>query len=153
MKRFLIAVLWSLLFCCGLHLTASAQNPTPNTTPGAVTRVILLHINQGKGDAFWEDVRKNLKPTYEAFKTGGVIADYGFATKSTRDSADDWDVAITLTYKNWAAFDDLNSKTDPITLKIYGSAAARSAAGLKRGENATQVASFLIRQQTVNDWK
>jgi hypothetical protein len=134
-------------------LAASAQNPTPNTTPGGVTRVILLHINSGKGDAFWADMRKNLKPTYEAYKAAGIIDSYTVGTKSTRDSAQDWDVVITLNYKNWAAFDELGSRTDPITLKIYGSAAARSAAGNQRGENATQVASFLVRQQTVNDWK
>lgn len=153
MKRFLIAVLWSLLICCGLSISASAQNPTPNTTPGALTRVILLHINQGRGEEFWADVRKNLKPIYEAEKAAGIIVDYGFSTKSTKDSENDWDVALTLTYKNWGALDDLNSKTDPITLKQYGSAAARYAAGLKRGEYATQVGSFLIRQQMVNDWK
>lgn len=153
MKRILFTAAL-LLVCCGtFHFKASAQNSTPNTTPGAVTRVVLLHINQGKADAFWADMRKNLKPIYEAYKAAGIIERYSVGTKSTRDSADDWDVVLTLTYKNWAAFDDLGAKTDPITLKQYGSAGARTAAGNQRSENATQVASFLVREQTVNDWK
>lgn len=153
MKRFLFTTAL-LVICCGTFtLAASAQNPTPNTTPGAVTRVVLIRIHPGRGDEFWADFRKNGKPVYEAYKAAGIIERYSVATKSTSDGADDWSVVLTLTYKNWAAFDDLGSKTDPITLKIYGSAAARAEAGKKRTEYATTVQSFLVREQTVNDWK
>lgn len=153
MKRYLFMAALLLISCGTFTVAASAQNATPNTTPGGVTRVILLHINNGRSDEFWADMRKNLKPVYEAYKTAGIIERYSVATKTTSDGADDWGVVITLTYKNWAAFDDLGSRTDPITLKIYGSAAARTEAGKKRTEYATQVQSFLVREQTVNDWK
>jgi hypothetical protein len=153
MKRFLSTAVWLLVCCGGLYVTGSAQNPTPNTTAGAVTRVVCIRIHQGRGEEFWADIRKNLKPIYEAEKAAGLLLDYGFATKSTKDNENDWDVALTLTYKNYAALDDFGAKADPITLKHYGSAAARYAANQKRGENASTVANFLIRQQTVNDWK
>lgn len=153
MKRFLFTAAMFIVFCGTFTLTASAQNPTPNLTAGTLTRVTLLRIHPGKADEFWADMRKNLKPIYEAYKSAGIIESYAVSTKTTRDSEEDWDVALSLTYKNWGALDDLGAKMDPITLKAYGSAANRSAAGKKRTEHATQVASFLLRQQTLNDWK
>jgi hypothetical protein len=62
-------------------------------------------------------------------------------------------VVLTLSYANWAAFDNLGSRTDPVTLAHYGSAAQRTAATTARQTNATTVESFLVRGQTINDWK
>ena len=62
----------------------------------------------------------------------------------------DWDVGLTLTYPNWAAFDNLGQRTDPITIPHYGSMEARTAAATARGNYAELAQSFLIRQQTPN---
>lgn len=133
--------------------SASAQMGSPNTTPGPVTRVILIRIMPGHGDAFWQDMRQHTKPVYEEYKRRGVITDYSVATKSTTESPDDWNVVLTLSYANWAALDNLASRTDPITLAHYGTAAQRTAAATARLAHATTVSSFLVRAQTVNDWK
>lgn len=117
-----------------------------NFTDGAVSRIILIHIKPGHTTDFWSDVRQNLKPVYEEYKKQGVITDYAFFTKATLENPDDWNVGINLTYKNYGALDGLAEKTDPITLKFYGSREARTAAGMKRTEAATTVSSFLIRQ-------
>jgi hypothetical protein len=117
-----------------------------NFTEGPVSRIILLHIKPGRNTDFWADVRQNLKPVYEEYKKQGVITDYAFFTKSTVEKPDDWNVGINLTYKNYGALDGLAAKTDPITLKFYGSREARTAVGMKRSENTTTVGSFLIRQ-------
>jgi hypothetical protein len=58
-----------------------------------------------------------------------------------------------LTYPNWAALDNLATRTDAVTLAHYGSAANRTAAGNARIEHGTVVSTFLIRGQTVNPWK
>lgn len=133
--------------------SVSAQVGSPNTTPGPVTRVILIRITPGHADAFWQDVRQHVKPVYEEYKRRGIITDYTVATKSTTDKPDDWNVVLTLSYANWAAFDNLASRTDPVTLAHYGSAALRTAATNARVANATTVSSFLVRGQTINDWK
>ena len=133
--------------------SASAQVGSPNTTPGPVVRVVFIRINPGHGDAFWQDMRQHLKPIYEEYKSRGIITDYGVSTKSTIDSPNDWNVALTLTYPNWAAFDSVGARTDPVTLKHYGSAAQRTAAGDARILHSTTVESFLVRGQMVNDWK
>ena len=132
---------------------ANAQAGSPNTTPGAVVRVIHVRIKPGRADAFWQDMRQNLKPIYDAEKAAGIITDYVISTKSTSAGPNDWGVSIQLVYPNWAAFDNLTPRTDPITLAHYGSAANRTAAGNARSENGETIESFLVRRQTVNPWK
>ena len=148
-KRIAVAAL-ALTLCAA---PALAQQGSPNTTPGTVTRVILIRIKPGHADQFWADTRQHGKPVWDEEKRQAIITNYTVATKSTLESPDDWNVALTLTYPNWAALDNLPSRTDPITLAHYGSAANRTAAGIARVEHATTVASFLVRDQTVNPWK
>lgn len=143
------------LAALALAITAAPglAQQSPNTTPTTVTRVTLVKIKPGHGDQFWADIRQNLKPVYDEQKRQGLLTDYSVATKSTTDSPDDWSVVITVTYPNWAALDTFTSRSDPITLKHYGSAANRTAAMLARIEHATIVSSFLVRNQIVNPWK
>lgn len=143
------------LAALALAITAAPAlaQQSPNTTPTTVTRVTLVKIKPGHGDQFWADIRQNLKPVYDEQKRQGLLTDYSVATKSTTDSPDDWGVVITVTYPNWAALDTFTSRSDPITLKHYGSAANRTAASLARIEHATIVSSFLVRNQIVNPWK
>lgn len=126
---------------------------SPNTTPTTVTRVTLVRIKPGHADPFWQDVRQHLKAIYDEQKRQGLLSDYSVGTKSTQDNPEDWNVVITLTYPNWAALDTFGPRADPITLAHYGSAANRTAAGKARTEHGSVVASFLVRNQTVNPWK
>lgn len=133
--------------------TDGLAQQSPNTTPTTVTRVVLIRIKPGRSDQFWQDLRQHLKPIYDEEKRQGILVDYSVATKATTENADDWNVVLTLTYRNWAALDSLAPRTDPITLAHYGSAANRSAAANARIENESVVASFLVRNQSVNPWK
>jgi hypothetical protein len=126
---------------------------SPNTTPTTVTRVVLIHIKPGHGDQFWADLRQHGKPIYDEEKRQGILTNYTVSTKSTVENAEDWNVVLTLTLPNWAAIDTFASRTDPITLAHYGTAANRTAAGLARVEHSTVVASILVRDQTVLPWK
>ena len=148
-KRLPLAAL-ALMLCA---TSAFAQQGSPNTTPGTVTRVVLIRIKPGHADPFWADFRQHAKPVLDEEKRQGILTNYTVATKSTLDNPDDWNVALTQTYPNWAALDNLTSRVDAITLAHYGSAANRTAAGTARLEHATTVASFLVRDQTVNPWK
>jgi hypothetical protein len=147
-KRFAVAAL-ALMLCAA----PTFAQQSPNTTPGTVTRVTLVRIKPGHGDPFWADVRQHLKPVLDEEKRQGLLTDYSVATKSTLDNPDDWNVVLTQTYPNWAALDTFTSRADPITLAHYGSAANRTAAGNARIEHGTTVASFLVRDQTINPWK
>ena len=147
-KRLALAAL-----AIALSSAPALAQQSPNTTPTTVTRVVLIRIKPGHADPFWQDVRQHLKPIYDEQKKQGMLTDYSVATKSTQDNPEDWNVALTLTYPNWAALDTFTSRADPITLAHYGSAANRTAAGNARIEHGTIVANFLVRDQTVNPWK
>lgn len=138
-----------LVACFCLPATrASAQE---HFTPGPVWRITLVDIKPGKNTEFWQDLRRNLKPLWEEYKRQGIILDYAVHIKTTTEEPGDWDVAVALQYKNFAALDDLGARTDPITLKAYGTAEARREAGVRRTEYGTTVASFLMRQVTPRD--
>lgn len=143
------------LAALALAMTAAPAfaQQSPNTTPTTVTRVILIKIKPGHGNPFWADVRQHLKPIYDEQKRQGLLTDYTVGTKSTLDNPEDWNVVLTITYPNWAALDTFTARADPIGLAHYGSAANRTAAALARIEHGMTVASFLVRNQTVNPWK
>jgi hypothetical protein len=140
MKKVPLFVLLVLFALTSLPLFAQE-----NFTEGPISRIVLIHIKAGHFTEFWNGVRQNLKPIFEEYKKQGVISDYHFFTKASTENPEDWNVGINLTYKNYAALDDLASRTDPITLKFYGSREARAAANLKSTEHSTIVSSFLIR--------
>jgi hypothetical protein len=141
MKRLSMSVFAFLMILGTLPVVAQE-----NFTEGPISRVVLIHIKSGRTTDFWADVRQNLKPVYEEYKKQGIITNYGFFTKATTENAEDWNVGIRIDYQNYAALDGLAARTDPITLKIYGSREARAAVAARRAENATTVSSFLIRQ-------
>ena len=140
MRRMWVLVLLFLFVLGAVPLIAQE-----NFTLGTVSRVILLRINPGKTNDFWADVRQNTKPVFEEEKKQGIITTYSFFTKATTENRDDWNVGYVIQYANYAALDGLADRTDPITLKHYGSREARTAAGNKRIEYATLVSSFLLR--------
>jgi hypothetical protein len=143
------------LAALGLALSSAPAlaQQSPNTTPGTVTRIVLVRINPGHGDQFWQDVRQHLKPIYDEEKRQGLLSNWSVATKPTQDGPQDWNVALALTYPNWAALDTFTSRADVITLAHYGSAANRTAANNARIEHGSVVANFLVRDQTVLPWK
>jgi hypothetical protein len=120
-------------------------------TLGPVQRIILLDIKAGKGSEFWTDLRQNVRPLYDEYKRQGLIQDYSVALKTTAEGPQDWDVALVLTFKNWAALDVFATKGDSVSMRYYGSYGKRSEAGSKRSDAATLVSSFLVRGVTLKE--
>jgi len=112
---------------------------------GPVMRVSYFKVNLGMSQESGRDIRQHLVPIWEAEKAAGIILSYTVVTNLTTDSPDDWTVAFALTYPNFAALDSLGARTEPITLRHYGSAEARTAAGDRRAQLRTLVRSSLMR--------
>lgn len=138
-----VAVLYLSLVAVSV---ATAQVPVKE---GNVERVVLIHINAGRGDAFWADMKKNTVPIWEAQKAAGLIVDYQWFVNQTTSNPDDWNVGYSLTYKNMAALDGLADKAYDIRMKHYGDQAAEQKVVDKRVENAHVVSSYLIRSVTI----
>jgi hypothetical protein len=78
------------------------------------------------------------------FSEGTVRSKVFLNQTSTRPT--DWNIATAVLYKSYSALDGLAGKLDPITLKHFGSAEARTQAGAKRADLWTTVSSVLGRE-------
>jgi hypothetical protein len=142
MRKVLLGILFvGMLFCA---LASYAQSP--NYDVGPVWRVTYYHIKPGQGEAFWKDIRENMKPVYADFKKEGLISDYKVWLNDTTDHPDDWDVAVGILFPNYAAMDALDSKAATIAAKHYGSRDAMIETGKKRNDIRQVVMSKLARE-------
>ena len=146
MKR---AVRLAVVVMCLSFVAATVATAQVPVKEGNVERVVLIHINAGRGDAFWADMKKNTLPIWEAQKAAGLIVDYQWFVNQTTSSPNDWNVGYSLTYKNMAALDGLADKAYDIRMKHYGDQAAEQKVVDKRVENAHVVSSYLLRDVTI----
>jgi len=138
--------LWATLLVAISLSAVPCHAQSPNYDVGQVWRVTYYHIKPGQGEAFWKDVRENLKPVYESLKKEGLISDYKFWTNVTTERPGDWDVAVGLMVANYAAIDQLDAKAATSIAKHYGSREAMIEAGKKRNDLREVVASKLARE-------
>jgi hypothetical protein len=142
MRKALLGILFVVMLFCALPSYAQS----PNYDVGPVWRVTYYHIKPGQGEAFWKDIRENMKPVYADFKKEGLISDYKVWLNDTTDHPDDWDVAVGILFPNYAAMDALDSKAATIAAKHYGSRDAMIEAGKKRNDIRQVVMSKLARE-------
>jgi|tagenome__1003787_1003787.scaffolds.fasta_scaffold20275869_1 hypothetical protein len=146
MSHFKIALLTALL--APLPATLPAQE---HFTLGPISRIILIDIKPGRASEFWTDLRRTVRPLFDEYKKQGLIEDYAVNLKSTTEGPQDWDVALILTFRNWAALDTFATKGDSVSMSYYGSYGKRSGAGKQRADFSTTVGSFLVRNVTLKE--
>ena len=138
-----------VLMCVAMLLAAGTTfAQSPNYDPGPVWRVTYYHLKTGQGDAFWKDFREHVKPVLEEFKKAGLISDFKTFLNPVLDHPGDWDVALSISYPNYAALDQLDAKGATIVSKHYGSRDAALEAAKKRNDLREAVASHLAREVT-----
>ena len=138
--------LWATLFVVMLLSALPSYAQSPNYDVGPVWRVTYYHLKPGQGDAFWKDIRENMKPLFEEYKKAGMISDYKVWTNLTTDHPDDWDVAVGILFPNYAALDQVDAKAATISTKHYGSREVMLDAAKKRSEIREVVMSKLARE-------
>lgn len=139
MKRKLVVA----MFCvCAFAVQAVAQE---HYTEGPVWRITLIKVKPNQFDNYMKSLRANTKPLFDEAKKQGVIVDYKVHLKSTTEEEEDWDIAVAVQYKNFAALDGLEAKMDAIQEKLGGQPAAQQTAE-KRLAMREIVSSFLIRE-------
>ncbi len=138
--------LLTTIFVATLFAAFPAFAQSPNFDPGPVWRVTYYHVKSGQGDAFWKDFRENTKPIFEELKKAGLISEYKVFTNPVTDHPDDWNVAISISYPNYAALDQIAAKGATIVNKHFGSREAALASGKKQDEVREVIASHLARE-------
>ena len=146
MKR---AVQLSVGMVCLCLLLASAAVAQDQYTEGTVERVNLIRILPGHFNGFMDDIKSNLQPIWEAEKANGLILNYHVFFNQTKSNPDDWDIGVTLEYKNMAALDGLAQKVLDLRMKQYGDKSKEQKVIDKRVDSAQTVASYLIRNVTM----
>ena len=141
-SRALGALAGAFAFAALSGTAAAADRPY---TDGPVTNVSSIRTMPGMFDAYMTWLAGPYKQAMEAQKAAGVIVGYAVYSTIPR-GPNDPDLYLLTTYKNMAALDDLNAKTDPIFEKLQGSLAEQNKAYIERGKMRTIVGDMLIRE-------
>lgn len=105
-------------------------------TEGPVVVVTSIRTAPGGFDEYVAWLAGPWKEFMEAQKKAGVILDYRvFETRPATPSEPD--LYLEVFYKNWAAFDGLEAKVDPISEKVFGPRQQRNAAAASRDQIRT----------------
>ena len=92
-------------------------------TEGPVVNVAWVRTLDGKFDEYIKWLDAVWKPMQEASIKAGYVLSYKVLTGEPR-TADEPDVYLVITYKNWAALDGAIAKGDAIAKQVEGSVAA-----------------------------
>ena len=122
---------WLMLFglLCGA-LAAWAEEERPYTE-GAVVQVGYVRTKYGMFDEYMKYLDGPYKKLMEEQKKAGVIVDYS-VHQAFPHNPHEPDIILLVRYRNWAAFDGLRDKVDPILAKTFGSMDAASKGAVDR---------------------
>ena len=114
-------------------------------TQGPVTIVSFVRTEPGMFEEYLRYLDVTYKKIMEAQKKQGLVTDYAIYQALPRDPHDA-DVILTVTYKNMAAFDSLQERTDPLTKEVFGSLPKAASASADRDKLRKQLGSQMVRQ-------
>jgi hypothetical protein len=117
-------------------------------TEGSVLNVVSVRTEPGMFEEYMKYLSGPYKQTMEEQKKAGIILDYAIYAADPRGPHDP-DLYLVTVYKNMAALDDLNAKTDPIAEKIVGTLDQQSSATAARGKLRTILGNEYVRQLTL----
>lgn len=114
-------------------------------TQGPVTIVSFIRTEPGMFEEYMRYLDSTYKHLMDDYKKQGIITDYAVYQARPRDPQDA-DLILTVTYKNMAAFDDLQARTDPLARQTFGSLTKAASASADRGKMRKEVGSQMVRQ-------
>ena len=148
MKIRLIATL-TLLAVFG-SFSANAQDHTRNWENGYVVQVSEVHIKDGMFNAYINDLNAGWRKFLEAQKEDGDVIRYGmYAAANAREGEPD--LILTVTYKNWAAFDRGVEYFEELGERIFGSTDNMRTENVNRGELRTLGSSYTLQEIKFKD--
>jgi hypothetical protein len=136
----LLILSWSFGFAC---LVCAQTSPTTATTPastggssapyneGPVWTLTMIKTKTGLADEYIKQITGTVKPVYDEEKKQKVILDYKILNGEA-SNPHDFNILILVEYPNWAAFDTLRNKMDPVVAKVMGSEEQRKELAVKR---------------------
>ena len=133
------------LLLSGLLLAGVATAADRPYTEGAVMNVTSVRTEPGRFEEYMKYLAGPYKQVMEEQKKAGVILDYMVYRTMPRGPGDP-DLYLIVVYKDMAALDGLNARTDPISEKLFGGMDQQSAAMIERGKMRTLIGVEQIRK-------
>ena len=136
-----------LLLAAILTISASVARADDDHayTQGPVLIVTFIRTQPGMFDEYMRYLDSTYKHLMEDNKKAGIIVDYSIYQARPRDPTDA-DLILTVTYKNMAAFDGLQVRTDASAKQTFGSLPKAASASAERSKLRTEVGSQVVRQ-------
>src|SRR5437660_6936806 len=100
-------------------------------TEGPVWVLTMIKTKTGLGDDYLKSISGTVKPVYDEEKKQKIILDYKILNGEAA-GPQDFNILILVEYPNWASFDSLRDKMDPIVEKVMGTEDQRRATAVKR---------------------
>src|SRR5262249_8426308 len=98
---------------------------------GPVWTLTMIKTKAGLTDEYLKQITGTVKPIYDEEKKQKIILDYKILNGEASD-LHDFNILILVEYPNWAAFDNLRDKTDPLVAKVMGSQEQQRELAVKR---------------------
>lgn len=114
-------------------------------TEGPVMEVSFIRTKPGMFDQYMKWVATVRKQEMEELKKAGLVLSYAIYESRPRNPQDP-DLIFTVTYKNLAALDGLQAKTDPIVDKLFGSREAATKGSISREQMREVLGSEIVRE-------
>ncbi len=149
MKTKLVAVT-AVFLLSTIGATANAQDHTRNWENGHVVQVSEIHVKDGMFNAYVNDLNAGWRKFQEAQMEDGDVIRYGMyaATNARKGEAN---LILTVTYKNWAAFDRGVEYFEKIGAKIFGSTEDMRTENINRGELRELGSSYVLQEVKFKD--
>ena len=119
------------VICIAQTNTTGAKGSSAPYDEGPVWTLTMIKTKTGLGDDYLKQITGTVKPVYEEEKKQKIILDYKILNGEA-SNPQDFNILILVEYPNWAAFDTLRDKMDPIVEKVMGSEDQRRAIAVKR---------------------
>ena len=117
-------------------------------TEGAVWEITMVKTKPGLDDDYLKSIAQTFKGVMEEQKKQGIIMDYKILLGDSSDPHD-YNILIMQEVKNFAAYDGLREKLDPIAKKLIGNVDQQRQLAIKRIEVREILGSKRMREITL----
>ena len=149
-KLFAIAVLFlsAAVVCFAQPNGAGAKGSNAPYNEGPVWTLTMIKTKTGFADDYLKQITATVKPVYDEEKKQKIILDYKILNGEA-SGPQDFNILILVEYPNWAAFDNLRDKMDPIIEKVMGTEEQRRTTAVKRLDIREIVGTKTMREITL----
>ncbi len=150
MKNKIISLVGLLLFAGLGSTSALAQDHSRGWEQGHIVQVTEVHTKDGMFNAYINDLSNVWRKFLDAQKEDGDVIRYAmFSNVNQREGEPD--LFLTITYKNWAAFDRGVEYFENLGAQVLGSTEEMREANIDRGELRTIGSTYVLREITFKD--